>query len=80
MHTLRYNKPAKCWEEALPLGNGRIGAMVYGGVDQERLQLNEDTLWSGRRTARSRNVLSWITHTAPQIGAEWTGPSENGGE
>ncbi len=48
MHTLRYNKPAKFWEEALPLGNGRIGAMVYGGVDQERLQLNEDTLWSGR--------------------------------
>ena len=38
---------AERWVEALPIGNGRIGAMVFGGVDHERLQLNEDTLWSG---------------------------------
>ncbi len=48
MQKLEYRQPAKHWEEALPLGNGRIGAMVYGGVGQERILLNEDTLWSGR--------------------------------
>ena len=45
---LWYRQPAARWEEALPLGNGRLGAMVFGRVAQERLQLNEDTLWSGR--------------------------------
>ncbi|MCM2369369.1 glycoside hydrolase family 95 protein [Aporhodopirellula aestuarii] len=45
--TLWYTQPASEWAEALPIGNGRLGAMVYGGVQQERLQLNEDTLWSG---------------------------------
>ncbi len=45
--TLRYGKPAAQWQEALPLGNGRIGAMVFGGVDRERIQLNEATLWAG---------------------------------
>lgn len=46
-HTLWYTKIASQWNEALPLGNGRLGAMVYGGVDLERIDLNEDTLWSG---------------------------------
>ncbi|MBW8881904.1 MAG: glycoside hydrolase family 95 protein, partial [Asticcacaulis sp.] len=46
-NTLWYRQPASTWEEALPLGNGRLGAMVFGRVAQERLQLNEDTLWSG---------------------------------
>jgi len=44
---LWYRQPAAEWTEALPVGNGRIGAMVFGGADEERLQLNEDTLWSG---------------------------------
>jgi alpha-L-fucosidase 2 len=44
---LTYNRPAAQWTEALPIGNGRLGAMVFGGVKQERLQLNEDTFWSG---------------------------------
>lgn len=44
---LFYNEPAKIWEEALPLGNGRLGAMVYGGVLQEHIQFNEETLWTG---------------------------------
>ncbi|MGI9244152.1 MAG: glycoside hydrolase family 95 protein, partial [Verrucomicrobiales bacterium] len=44
---LWFEQPAKEWSEALPIGNGRLGAMVYGGIDLERLQLNEDTLWSG---------------------------------
>jgi alpha-L-fucosidase 2 len=45
--TLWYTKPASGWLEALPLGNGRIGAMVFGGVTRERLNLNESTLYSG---------------------------------
>ena len=44
---LWYTQPASKWEEALPLGNGRLGAMVFGGVAEERLQLNEATLVSG---------------------------------
>lgn len=45
---LWYKKPAENWVEALPLGNGRLGAMVFGGIDTELIQLNEETLWSGR--------------------------------
>ena len=45
---LRYAQPANCFEEALPLGNGHIGAMVYGGCVKERISLNHDTLWSGK--------------------------------
>ncbi|MVN23040.1 glycoside hydrolase family 95 protein [Mucilaginibacter arboris] len=44
---LWYTKPAKVWTEALPLGNGRLGAMVFGRVENELIQLNESTLWSG---------------------------------
>ncbi len=42
-----YEKPAGEWVEALPLGNGRLGAMVFGGVSKERIQLNEESLWTG---------------------------------
>jgi alpha-L-fucosidase 2 len=44
---LWYDKPAERWEEALPVGNGSLGAMVFGGPVNERLQLNEDTIWAG---------------------------------
>lgn len=44
---LWYKQPAQQWTQALPIGNGRLGAMVFGGGKTERLQLNEDTLWSG---------------------------------
>lgn len=44
---LWYRQPAEAWTEALPVGNGRLGAMVFGGVARERLQLNEDTLFAG---------------------------------
>lgn len=58
---LWYTRPATRWVEALPIGNGRLGAMIFGGVHVERLQLNEDTLWSGgpRRwdNPRARDVL-----------------------
>jgi len=45
---LWYSQPAKKWTEALPIGNGRLGAMVFGGIEDERLQFNEDTLWTGK--------------------------------
>ncbi len=44
---LTYNKPAENWNEALPIGNGKLGAMVFGGASQEHLQLNEETIWAG---------------------------------
>ena len=44
--SLWYNQPAVIWEDAMPLGNGRLGAMVYGGVAKERITLNEDTIWA----------------------------------
>src|SRR5437763_11757623 len=44
-----YKKPAKEWIEALPVGNGRLGAMVFGKVAHERIQLNENTLWDGHK-------------------------------
>ncbi len=46
---LWYNVPAGNWEEALPIGNGRLGAMVYGTVYSEQLQLNEETIWAANR-------------------------------
>lgn len=45
---LWYQRPAENWEEALPIGSGRLGAMVFGGVNTERIQFNEDTLWTGQ--------------------------------
>jgi alpha-L-fucosidase 2 len=45
---LYYNQPARNWErEALPIGNGRLGAMIFGGIKQEHIQFNEDSLWVG---------------------------------
>ncbi|MCF7973630.1 MAG: glycoside hydrolase family 95 protein [Phycisphaerae bacterium] len=44
---LWYHQPARQWEQALPLGNGRLGAMVFGAVARERFQLNEESLWAG---------------------------------
>ena len=44
---LWYSRPAKQWTDALPIGNSRMGAMVFGGVEQETLQLNEETFWAG---------------------------------
>ncbi|MEQ1603280.1 MAG: glycoside hydrolase family 95 protein [Pyrinomonadaceae bacterium] len=45
--SLWYRRPATVWTEALPIGNGRLGAMIFGGIEGERIQLNEDTLWGG---------------------------------
>jgi len=45
--TLWYNTPAPNWNSALPMGNGRLGAMIYGGGSQEHIQFNEDSIWTG---------------------------------
>jgi alpha-L-fucosidase 2 len=47
-HVLWYDKPATVWTEALPIGNGRLGAVVYGGAKEEIIQFNEETLWTGQ--------------------------------
>ena len=57
-NTLFYNKPADYWMEALPLGNGSIGAMCYSGVKTDEISLNHDTLWSGHpRTVTRKGVF-----------------------
>lgn len=58
-HKLWYAQPAGRWVEALPVGNGRFGGMVFGGVQEERLQLNEDSLWyGGKKSRESQDALS----------------------
>lgn len=53
MSRLWYDKPANSWEEALPIGNGRMGAMIFGKVNTERIQLNEDSVWYGTYVDRN---------------------------
>ena len=47
-HILWYDEPAATWTEALPIGNSRLGAMIFGSPSADRLQLNEETIWAGR--------------------------------
>lgn len=47
MSEVRFNHPASQWNDALPIGNGFLGAMVFGGIESERIQVNEDSVWSG---------------------------------
>lgn len=53
MSKLWYKRPADEWEEALPLGNGRMGAMIYGQAGQEHIQVNEESMWYGGKTDRN---------------------------
>ncbi len=64
---LYYDRPAERWVEALPLGNGRIGAMVYGGTKREKISLNEDTLWSGYPQVEERGDLSGFIEQAAEL-------------
>lgn len=59
----RYSSPACEWNEALPLGNGRLGGMVYGGIDEERISLNDDSLWTGIYT---RDLRPEVQQYLPQ--------------
>lgn len=59
---LKYTAPAKDWSEALPIGNGRLGAMVYGRTDTELIQLNEDSVWYGGPQERTpRDALQHLS-------------------
>lgn len=62
--TLWYTHPATVWEEALPIGNGRLGAMLYGGTSTEIIQLNEESIWSG---CPGNNIDADIKPYLPQI-------------
>ncbi|WP_150271395.1 glycosyl hydrolase family 95 catalytic domain-containing protein [Paenibacillus tepidiphilus] len=61
---IQFHTPAVYWTDALPVGNGKLGAMVFGGIEKERIALNEDTLWSGYprdwNNPRAREVLPQI--------------------
>ena len=64
---LYFNSPAKYFEEAFPLGNGTLGAMVYGGTHKERLSLNHDTLWSGKPRHLTRDHAPDIYQQAKSL-------------
>ena len=65
--TLWYRQPAKEWREALPVGNGRLGAMVFGMVGEERIQLNEETIWTGGPYDPSRPGAAEALHEVQQL-------------
>ena len=66
-HALWYQKPAAHWEEALPLGNGRLGAMAFGDPAHERIALNEDTLWSGYPMSRNNPAAAALYPEAQSL-------------
>ena len=57
-YKLWYNKPAVKWTDALPIGNGRLGAMIFAGLESDRIQFNEETLWTGEPRAYHREGAS----------------------
>lgn len=61
---LWYDKPAEIWEAALPIGNGRLGAMVFGGIQTETIQLNEETVWAGES---GNNIQPEVKKHLPEI-------------
>ena len=68
--TLWYLQPAAKWTEALPIGNGRMGAMIFGGVTDERIQFNEDTLWTGHpQDYANTNALKVLPKIRELLGA-----------
>ena len=73
--TLHYDRPAEYFDEALPLGNGRLGAMVYGGTSSDRLSLNDITLWSGEPDrGEGHHDFTYAEHLTPWgEAASWTG-------
>ncbi|GAB2560159.1 glycoside hydrolase family 95 protein [Gracilibacillus alcaliphilus] len=83
---LHYNQAAIHWTDALPIGNGRIGAMIFGGIGKEVIQLNEDSLWSGfpkqENNPQAKEILPAIREAirqqdfdkADQLGKEMMGP------
>ncbi len=66
-HTIWFDQPAQQWVEALPVGNGRLGAMVFGQWPRERIQLNEDTIWAGPPVPENRDHLGPILQQIRQL-------------
>ena len=64
---LKYDKPATYFEESLPIGNGKIGALVYGGTDDNIIYLNDITFWTGKPVDRNldRSAKHFSTRTMP---------------
>lgn len=70
-HILWYDKPAQTWTEALPIGNGRLGGMVFGNVSVDRIQLNEETIWAGRPNNNANpEALEWLPKIREMV---WNG-------
>src|SRR6478609_5948442 len=61
---LWYKQPASAWEEALPLGNGKLATMIFGDVEKEHLQLNEETIWTG---APHNNLNDSMRYVIPEL-------------
>ena len=86
--TLWYRSPAKAWTDALPVGNGYLGAMVFGGIEHERIQFNEHSLWSGHHTEddkeEARDIIAQMRKLlldgkfaeANKLGRSWRGPQQ----
>jgi alpha-L-fucosidase 2 len=75
---LKYGQPAAVWEEALPLGNGHMGAMVFGGTAKEQIQLNEDTLWSGfPRDTNNYEALRYLKKVRELVSSGKYGEAED---
>ena len=68
---LHYDQPAEFFEEALPIGNGRLGAMVYGGTLQDKISLNDITLWTGESEQRDKHVDMELYPRMTRWGEAW---------
>ena len=68
---LWYRQPARRWLEALPVGNGRLAAMVFGGIEEELLKLNESTVWSGSPNLSNVNPSGRNVAGSLFVPAEW---------
>lgn len=80
---LWYDKPAgsKDWNEALPIGNGVLGGMVYGGIRSEQIQLNEETVWYGRPKNRNNpDSLKYLARIGSDIAGQHAGTGRSRAE
>ncbi len=74
---LWYQQPARVWSEALPIGNGRLGAMVFGGTGLDHIQLNEDSIWSGKQMDRiNPDALAYLPVIRRLIREKKTGEAQ----
>ncbi|MDP6040779.1 MAG: glycoside hydrolase N-terminal domain-containing protein, partial [Candidatus Latescibacteria bacterium] len=64
---LWYDQPAEEWNHALPVGCGKLGAMVFGGVQTERIQMNEDSIWAGPPVPKAQDGAREIIEQARQL-------------